>query len=138
MSNIIKKISKIDPLQGLKNKAANNYFKKNDNKLTAFFAPGAATQKRLADGDSKTQAILDPGAYFTKSGTKETRDKVAAIQQEEAAAVVKANAPLAPTYGDAQSAQDSSARFRRRRGVLANIFAGKKTGALAGQQQVLG
>lgn len=134
MSKIFKKLnkvaSKLSPL---------DYITKNnpDNKLVSVLEPFGAARTRIDRGDD-TSTVLDPGQFFTASKSKTSRDKVAAVEQEEADAKVEANKPLSPTYSSAAQSNDQSARSRRRRGVLANIFAGKKTGSLAGQQQVLG
>lgn len=84
---------------------------------------GIARQNYKESGNLTVKNATDPGSVFTKSDAQ-----LKAADDKYNAAVAQASAPTIDSA--ASAAQQATDRLRRRRGVLANIFGGSKTGTL--------
>lgn len=84
---------------------------------------GIARQNYAEQGKVTFKNATDPGSVFTKSDAQ-----LKAADDKYNAAVAQASAPTIDSA--ASAAQQATDRLRRRRGVLANIFGGSKTGTL--------
>lgn len=84
---------------------------------------GIARQNYSEQGKVTFKNATDPGAVFTKSD-----EQIKTANDKYAAAEAQASAPTIDSAANA--AQQTADRLRRRRGVLANIFGGAKSGTL--------